>query len=243
MLKITEFSKEVPLTIGTKTEDTILEALKEGKIEMLDSVWKRVKNNRSLSKLQEEVGIREAMVQVAKAAGQEPPKFKDHMPYSNWGMEDLLELDELASTMRMVIIPLRLNKTIKAHTPLVLMGTSMNVMTEPLHQTNKALPRGLHVHLSYGMYNCSSPKAMVQLYNTKDHAIVIKKGTAVAQMVAANEVPETVVANGTVGALQNRRWAKEGQAELTVKERRKILFRSWSSQVSNPGWRKTRRRL
>ena len=47
----TAFSKEVPLTIGMKTEDTILEALKEGEIEMLDSVWKRVKNNQSLSKL------------------------------------------------------------------------------------------------------------------------------------------------------------------------------------------------
>ena len=47
----TPFSREVPFTIGIKTEDTILEALKEGEIEMLDSVWKRVKNNRSLSKL------------------------------------------------------------------------------------------------------------------------------------------------------------------------------------------------
>ena len=41
----TPFSKEVPLTRGRKTEDTILEVLKEGEIEMLDSVWKRVKNN------------------------------------------------------------------------------------------------------------------------------------------------------------------------------------------------------
>ena len=47
----TPFNREVPLTIGTKTEDTILEALKEGEIEMLDSIWKRVKNNQSLSKL------------------------------------------------------------------------------------------------------------------------------------------------------------------------------------------------
>ena len=47
----TPFSREVPLTIGTKTEDTILEALKKGEIEMLDSIWKRVKNNRSLLKL------------------------------------------------------------------------------------------------------------------------------------------------------------------------------------------------
>ena len=45
------FSREVLLTIGTKTEDTILEALKEGEIEMLDSIKKKVKNNRSLSKL------------------------------------------------------------------------------------------------------------------------------------------------------------------------------------------------
>ena len=74
------------LTIGTKTEDTILEVLREGEIEMLDSIWKRLKNDRSLSKLWEEVGIRKAMVWVAYATGQEPLKFEDHTPYSN-GME------------------------------------------------------------------------------------------------------------------------------------------------------------
>ena len=39
----TPFSREVPLTTGTKIEDTILKTLKEGEMEMLDSVWKRVK--------------------------------------------------------------------------------------------------------------------------------------------------------------------------------------------------------
>ena len=81
------------------------------------------------------------------------------------------------------------------------MGTSMNMMTKPLHQNDKALSRGLHVHPSYGMYNCGSQKTMVQLSNTKDHAIIIQKGTAVARMVAANKVPETVVTDGMVGAL------------------------------------------
>ena len=47
----TPFNREVPFTIVTKTEDTILEALKEGESKMLDSIWKRVKNNQSLSKL------------------------------------------------------------------------------------------------------------------------------------------------------------------------------------------------
>ena len=47
----TLFSREVLLTIGTKMEDTILETMKGGEIKMLDSVWKRVKNNQSLLKL------------------------------------------------------------------------------------------------------------------------------------------------------------------------------------------------
>ena len=106
--------------------------MKEGEIELLDSIWKRVKNNRSLSKLRDEVRLWEAVVQVAKATGEELPKFKDHSPYSNRGMEDLLELNELLSTAQTEVIPPQSNKTIKGRTPLVLMGTHMNVMTEPL---------------------------------------------------------------------------------------------------------------
>ena len=71
----------------------------------------------------------------------------------------------------------------------------------------------------------------------------LRKGTVVTQMVATNEVPETVVVDGTVGALQTRRWAKEGHAELTVEGRRKSCLKSWSSQVLSPGQRKTRRRF
>ena len=96
----TLFGQEVRLLIGTKTEDTILEAMKEGEIELLDSIWKWVKNNRSLLKLWDEVGLWEAVVQVAKATGEEPPEFKDHSPYLNWGMEDLLELNKLISMAR-----------------------------------------------------------------------------------------------------------------------------------------------
>ena len=116
-------------------------------------------------------------------------------------MEDLPELNELVSTVRTEIIPPQSKKTIKARTPLVLMGVCMNVMTEPLHRIDKALPRKLHVQPSYSIYNCGNRKTDVQLYNTKDHPIVLSKGSAVARMVTANEVPGTVVADGTVGAL------------------------------------------
>ena len=141
----TQFSKEVPLTIGMKTEDSIFETMKQGEIDMLDNVWKRVKNNHSLSKLREEVGFRQAVTQIAEATGEKPPEFEDHTPFSNKGMGDLLELNELVSTVRTEIIPPWSNKTIKAQTLLVLMGVRMNVMMEPLHWNDKALPRGLHV--------------------------------------------------------------------------------------------------
>ena len=35
----TQFSKEVPLTIGMKTEDSIFNAIKEGEMDMLANVW------------------------------------------------------------------------------------------------------------------------------------------------------------------------------------------------------------
>ena len=81
------------------------------------------------------------------------------------------------------------------------------------------------MHPSYGTYNCSSQKTTVQLYNTEDYAIIIEKGTVVARMGAANEVPKMVVTDSVVGALRTQRLAKESRAELTVEERRKILLK------------------
>ena len=89
------------------------------------------------------------MTQVAKAIGEEPPEFEDHTPFSNRGMKDLLELNELVSMVRTEVIPPRSNKTIKDRTPLVLLGVTVNVITEPLHRDDEALPRGLHVRPSY----------------------------------------------------------------------------------------------
>ena len=43
-------------------------------------------------------------------------------------------------------------------------------------------------------------------------------------MVAANEVPETEVAEGTVGALETYRWAKEGRVRLSVEDQKKLLL-------------------
>ena len=107
------------MTTGTWTKDSIFEAMKEGEMDMLDNVWKWVRNNCSLSKLREEIRFWKAVTQVVEAIGEEPPpEFKDHTLFSNRGMKDLLKLDELVSTTQTKVIPPWSNKTIKAHTPL-----------------------------------------------------------------------------------------------------------------------------
>ena len=72
-----------------------MNAMKEGKIELLDEVWKWTKTQRSFAKLHELVGFRQAAITSAEKQGIELPQFKDHTPYSNKGMEDLLDIDEV----------------------------------------------------------------------------------------------------------------------------------------------------
>ena len=113
------------------------------------------------------MGFCQAAITYAEKQGIELPQFKDHTPYSNKGMEDLLDIDKVMYTV---------NTVIKGWTSLVLYGTKMNVATEPLKRGDPPLPRGLHLWSSHTRYNCGSQKIQVFLYNTKDQPVVIQNG-------------------------------------------------------------------
>ena len=193
------YSRRVPVALGTKTLDSIMYAMKEGKIELLDKVWRQTKNQRSCAKLHELVGFLLVAITCPKKQGVEPSQFEDHTPYSNKGMEDLLDIDEAIHGINTVVIPLR-SGIFKGQTSLVLFGTKMNVATEPLKRGDPPLPRGLHLRPSHARYNCGG-QVHVTLYNMKDQPMVIQKGTRVGGMVAANIIPEKVLLPGTLEAL------------------------------------------
>ena len=67
------YSKRVPVTLGT---NSIMYAMKEGKIELLDEVWKQTKTQRSFAKLWELVGFCQAAITCAEKQGIEPLQFK-----------------------------------------------------------------------------------------------------------------------------------------------------------------------
>ena len=131
----------------------------------------------------------------------EPPQFEDHVPYSNKGMEDLLDINEVIHSVNAVIIPPRASRIIKGWASLVLFGTKMNVATKPLKRGDLPLPRGLYLWPSHARYNCRSQKVHVALYNMRDQSVVIQKGTLVGHMDAANIIPEKVLLLGTLEAL------------------------------------------
>ena len=166
--------------------------------------------------LRELVGFCQAAITCAEKQGIEPPQFKDHTLYSNKGMEDLLDIDEVIYTVNTVVIPPRQNKITKGQTSLVLYRTKMNVATEPLKRGDPPLPRRLHLWSSHTRYNCRSQKIHVSLYNTKDQPVVIQKGTPVGCVVAANAVPEKVLLPGTLEALDKSK-TDEAQ-QLSIEE-------------------------
>ena len=209
------YSKRVPVALGTKTLASIIYAMKEGKIELLE-VWKQTKIQRSFAKLRELVGFCQAAITCTEKQGIELPQFEDHTPYSNKGMEDLLDIDEVIYAVSTVIIPPRQIKIIKGWTSLVLYGTKMNVATEPLKKGDPPLPRELHLWSSHTRYNCVSQKIHVFLHNTKDKPVVIQKGTPVSHMVAANAIPEKVLLPGTLEALDKSK-TNEAQ-QLSIEE-------------------------
>ena len=102
------------------------------------------KKSKIIAKLHELVGFQQVAITCTKERGVEPPQFEDHTPYSNKGMEDLLDINEVIHTINTVVIPPRASRIIKGQTSLVLFGTKMNVATEPLKRGDPPLPRGLH---------------------------------------------------------------------------------------------------
>ena len=60
------YSKRMSVVLGTKMLDSIMYAIKEGEIELLDEVWRWMKNQRLFAKLCELVGFQQTAITCAK---------------------------------------------------------------------------------------------------------------------------------------------------------------------------------
>ena len=75
---------------------------------------------------------------------------------------------------------------------LVLQGYRMNVMTHGLEKRSCLLPLGIDIQSAYAMLATGSNRVVVVLRNNTRDWIEIGKGTPVARMVAASQVPHVI---------------------------------------------------
>ena len=92
----------------------------------------------------------------------------------------------------------------------------MNVMTHGLEKRSPSLPLGIDVQSAYATLSTGSNRVAVVLRNNTRDWIEIGKGTPVAQMVAANQVPHVI---DTISADKGK-----SQPKLTEAKRQDLLL-------------------
>ena len=100
-----------------------------------------------------------------------------------------LLVDEVVRVSHKCKAPPFSHKVIHGSVGLVLQGYRMNVMTHGLEKRSPLLPLRIDVQSAYATLATGSNRVTVVLRNTTQDWIEIGKGTPVARMVAANQVP------------------------------------------------------
>ena len=100
-----------------------------------------------------------------------------------------LSVDKVVRVSHKCKIPPFGHKVIHGSVGLVLQGYRMNVMTHGLEKRSPLFPLGVDVQSAYVTLAAGSNRVMVVLRNNTRDWLEIRKGTPVARMVAANQVP------------------------------------------------------
>ena len=100
-----------------------------------------------------------------------------------------LSMEEVVRVSHKCKVPPFGHKVIHRSVSLVLQGYRMNVMTRGLEKRSPLLPLGIDVQSAYATLSTGSNRVAVVLRNNIWDWIEIGKGTPVAHMVAANQVP------------------------------------------------------
>ena len=100
-----------------------------------------------------------------------------------------LSVDEVVQVSHKCKIPPFGHKVIHSSVGLVLQGYRMNAMTHGLEKRSPLLPLGVDVQSAYATLATGSNRVAVVFRNNTQDWLEIRKGTPVARMVAANQVP------------------------------------------------------
>ena len=189
--------KDFQVILGTATIYRVMEVIKESEISELAVPWASPR----LSWLMRDVHAQMSQLVVNDVAN------KSVVP---------LSVDKVVQVSHKCKVPPFGHKVIHGSVSLVLQGYRMNVMTHGLEKRSPLLPLGIDVQSAYATLSTGSNRVAVVLRNNTCDWIEIRKGTPVARIVAANQVPRVV---DTISAERSKE-----QPALTEAERQALLL-------------------
>ena len=162
--------KDFPVILGMPTIYQVIEVIKESEISKLVIPWASSR----VSWLMRGVHAQMSQLAVDDVAN------KSMAP---------LSVDEVVRVSHKCKVPPFGHKVIHGSVGLVLQGYRMNVMTHGLEKRLPLLPLRIDIQSAYATLAMGSNRVVVILRNNTQDWIEIGKGTPVARMVAANQVP------------------------------------------------------
>ena len=165
--------KNCPVILGTPTIFRVMEVIKESEISKLAIPWASSR----VSWLMRGVHARMSQLNFDDVANK---------------LVAPLSVGEVVRVSHKCKIPPFSHKVIHGSVGLVLQGYRTNVMTHGLEKRSPLLPLRVDVQSAYTMLAAGSNRVAVVLRNNTRDWLEIGKGTPVARMVAANQVPPVI---------------------------------------------------
>ena len=178
----TAFGSQVPVTLGTPTINQIINVIKESETDELSASLNGLRVSHILACCRAELSVRSEMA-VNQTMGP-------------------TDLKEAIKRIKKEEIEAFLSKFTHAQTKTIFLGGNMHVMTQTLEGGDgPCLPHSLSVMNIYTEMTTRAMCVVVMVKNLTAALITIAKDIKVAQVVAANVVPQVKVALGTLEKL------------------------------------------
>ena len=196
-----EFAHHVPIILGTPTMDQAIRALKESEIDRLATPWACVRKSTLLWA---------ATTRVAAVRADVTTK-----PVNVMGYEEpvCLLMAEVVKPFEMLVV--------KARTKITFTAGCLHCSTLAMDSKDGTLPPGLIVTGAYTVLKRGSKTVPVILHNTTGSPIILRKGQKIAQVQAANEVPQPHLKPGTLESLET---PENPKPSLSVEECKEKLM-------------------
>ena len=162
--------EKCPVILGTPTLYRVMEVIKESEISQLAIPWATSRGSWLMR------GLHARLAQIPRRDVASKPLA----PAS---------LNEVVRTASRALIPPFGYKVIHGLVGITLQGYKMNVMTHGLERRSPLLPLGVEVLSAYATLTTGSKRVAVALRNSTQDWLEIKKGTPIARMEAANQIP------------------------------------------------------